>query len=84
MTGINTVGLRRRGFKREVIRTLEKAVELGDHLQENRMALGLAFHEAGRFAEAIENFNQALKLDPNLTDAEKWKQQSLKRLGRGS
>ncbi|WP_347269544.1 tetratricopeptide repeat protein [Trichocoleus sp. FACHB-90] len=44
--------------------------------------LGLAFHQQGKWKEAIEEFKQAVQLDPNYVEAEdnlKKAQQQLKK-----
>lgn len=71
------------GKESEALRSLQKSVELGQHIAENWLALGLMQHELGRYTDAITSFNKTLKLNPRLDEANKWKQQSLKRLEKG-
>jgi len=68
------------GKEKESLKSLEMSVDLGDNIPENWMAYGRALHESGRYPEAIECFDRVTKLSPNSQEAEKWREQSAKRL----
>ena len=56
------------------------SIELGDYIAENWMAYGMSLHEMEKYPDAIEAFDKALKINPKMDDAKKWRDQSAKRL----
>ena len=47
----------------------EKAISLGPTLANGNNCLGMVFTKTGRYEEAVQQFEQALKLDPTSDDA---------------
>ncbi|HEY6404050.1 MAG TPA: tetratricopeptide repeat protein, partial [Blastocatellia bacterium] len=65
-------------------RSLKRAIDLDANYPPARLALGKLHARAGHFPEAVSEFEQVIKLDPNLAEAYYQLGRALNRLKRGT
>jgi tetratricopeptide (TPR) repeat protein len=71
------------GDKDKSMAAYDKAIEIapGDSVMWLKRGIGL--HEFERYRDALDSYDKALGINPNLEEAKRWRERSSKRLDEG-